>query len=364
MNTKISYNEVGSFSKLALDYINHNDNLSSFVNYFPKIENFGKQIIERKNYDIDRQLLYNVLKKQYVNLLVSEKTNKNIELLKLENTFTITTGHQLCLFAGPLYFFYKIVSTLNLCDQLTQKYSKNNFVPVFWMASEDHDFHEINHIDLFGKKIEWRSNQSGPVGEFNLNDFHIVLEELKIIVGTNKHAEEIIQIFEKAYLGSNNLADATRYIINEFFGKYGLVIIDGNNKDLKNKLIPFIKKDNIKNGFFNCINDDTNNLMKNYHAQAFVRKNNFFKLSSGERKLIVDKNSEKEIEQFPERFSPNVLLRPLYQELLLPNVAIVGGGSEVAYWLQLKSAFNQENIPFPILVIRNSALLVDLKHNS
>ena len=145
------------------------------------------------------------------------------------------------------------------------------------------------------------------------------------------------------------------------FGKYGLVIIDGDDKRLKEQFLPIIKKDILQNGFVKSIQKCSNELVKNYKVQAHVRDVNFFKLSEEKRELIKGGFAKNEIAEKPEKFSPNVLMRPLYQESILPNIAYIGGGAEVAYWMQLKTAFKQENIPFPILVLRNSVMLISTK---
>jgi bacillithiol biosynthesis cysteine-adding enzyme BshC len=262
------------------------------------------------------------------------------------------------LFTGPLYFTYKIISTINLTEQLKDKYPDNKFIPIFWMAAEDHDFQEINQINLFGKRLEWDSKQSGAVGRMNLDGIETILKELESILGESDNAKRLLHLFENSYLKSQNLANATRYLVNELFGKYGLVIIDGDDKKLKKQFIPQIKKDVVEQGFVKTIKESSSKLARSYSAQAFVRDINFFKLSEKNRLLITKKGEEKEIDTHPENFSPNVLLRPLYQESVLPNIATIGGGAEVAYWLQLKSAFHQEKIPFPILVLRNSAMII------
>ena len=361
MNYNIPYKNIPFFSKFIIDYIYQDDKLKSFVNHFPILENFEKQIQEKKNHFINRDNLVKILKIQNDNFFLTKSTKKNIDLLKLNNTFSVTTGHQLCLFTGPLYFIYKIISTINLCEQLAKKYPSNNFVPIFWMASEDHDFKEVNHINLFGKQIKWTTKQTGAVGRMNLNDFESVILELKSVLGSNKNADKLLALFKKSYLNNNNLVDATRCLVNELFGKYGLVVIDGNHRDFKKDFIPQMKKDILKKGFVDIIKDCSVNLAQSYKSQAFVRNINFFKLCKDKRVLIEGHITEREIEEHPEIFSPNVLLRPLYQEVLLPNVAYVGGEAELAYWMQLKSAFQQEHIPFPILVLRNSALLIDEK---
>ena len=360
---EISYQETNKFSKLTLDYLIEDKKLKPFINHFPSLENFEKQITEKQNHPISREVLAEVLTLQNSKLLLSDKSQNNIESLLNNNTFTVTTGHQLCLFTGPLYFIYKVISTINLSESLQVKYPKHNFVPVFWMATEDHDFQEVNHINLFGKRIEWDSKQNGAVGNMSLDGFDSVLTELKSVLGTSENADKLISIFENAYLKHDNLASATRYLVNELFGEYGLVILDGDDKKLKQQFIPTIKKDVLTQGFEKIINKCSNDLANEYKAQAYVRVINFFKLSAGKRELIKGGISEKVIEENPELFSPNVLLRPLYQETVLPNIAYIGGGAEVAYFMQLKTAFEQENIPFPIVLLRNSAMFLNKNQN-
>ena len=176
---RISYQETNRFNQLALDYLNQNDKLSDLISDFPNLKNFKNQI-ERKSKDsIDRTLLYDVLKSQNNNLNLSELSLSNLEDIRDKKTFTISTGHQLCLFTGPLYFIYKIVSAINLVKQLKANYDNYNFVPIFWLASEDHDFNEINSINLFNKKITWQNNQDGPVGRMKLKGLDDVLNKLE-----------------------------------------------------------------------------------------------------------------------------------------------------------------------------------------
>jgi len=359
--TNLTYQTTNRYSKLLIDYVNEDKKLNPFVNYFPTLSNFKKQLTEKKKHIVDREVLIKVLKEQNFNFPLTDASNNNINLLQSEETFTVTTGHQLCLFTGPIYFIYKIISTINLAEQLKEKYRQNNFVPTFWMATEDHDFQEINHINLFGKKIIWDSRKNGAVGRMNLDGFESVLEELKEILGESKNARKLVFLFEKAYLKHKNLADATRFLVNELFGKFGLVIIDGDDKKLKKQFVPIIKKDVLQSSFVTTIKHNSKILAKDYFSQAYVRDINFFRLTKGNRDLIEGGVAEKDIEVNPQSFSPNVLLRPLYQESILPNIAYIGGSAEVAYWMQLKTAFNQENIPFPILVVRNSAMLIDDK---
>jgi len=358
---KIPYKETNKFSDLVVDYVNKSSELESFISYFPSLYNLKKQIEDKATHQIDRETLASVLENQNAIISLSDLSKENISSLRHNNVFTVTTGHQLCLFMGPLYFIYKIISVINLTEQLKDKFPDNRFVPIFWMATEDHDFEEINHINLFGKKIEWDSKQSGAVGRMSLSGIDNLLKQLESVLGKSDNAKRLLHLFRNSYLRNKNLAAATRYLVNELFGKYGLVIIDGDDKELKKQFIPIIKKDVLESGFIDIIQKSSNNLAVSYFKQAFVRDINFFKLFDKNRILITKKEDINEIDAHPEYFSPNVLLRPLYQESILPNIATVGGGSEVSYWLQLKSAFQQESIPFPIIVLRNSVMFISEK---
>ena len=356
---KIPYRKINFLSPLVQDYLSESAKLSSFYGRYNNIESFHNQMEEKIQFPIDRKILVEVLKKQNQAIDLSDLTQSNIESLESTDTFTITTGHQLCIFTGPLYFLYKIVSTINLSLALKEKYPSKHFVPVFWLASEDHDFDEISHINLFDQTIRWNSSQGGAVGRMNLSDFSSVLEDLNLLMGKGQNAERLKAIFYKSY-SSDNLAQATRVLINELFKDDGLVIIDSDDVNLKKSFVDIIKKDIQDHSFYPLIASQSEKLSENYKAQAHVRECNFFQLEQGSRKRVLGRLNAKEIDSKPEKFSPNVLLRPLYQEMILPNLAYIGGGAELSYWMQLKTAFESEHIPFPILVLRNSVILTTL----
>ena len=188
------------------------------------------------------------------------------------------------------------------------------------------------------------------------------LKDLQEILYEGKHSKSLNEILNNAYLKNNTLSQATRSIVNDLFGKYGLVILDADNKKLKQLFVTQIKKDILENAFCSSIRNSTEFIEKKYSSQAQISKINFFKLGDQVREKIKETVNAEIIEKFPENFSPNVLLRPLYQEKILPNIAYVGGGAEISYWMQLKQMFKQENVPFPILVLRNSALIMQKKH--
>ncbi len=374
----IAFRDTHYFSSLICDYLDKEPELQPFYNRFPNIENFKHQI-EEKTMSVrveSRTILVDVLRKQYAKVDASSKTATNIEALSNSNTFTITTGHQLNLFTGPLYFLYKIISTINLTKELKDACPQNNFVPVYWMATEDHDFEEINYFNFDDKKIKWDRHSSGAVGALDMEGLDAVFEVVSEQLGHSSNANELKNLFKNAYLGSDNLADATRHIANELFKDYGLVIIDANDKDLKRLFIPFAEEELIKQTSYREVSETNAKLeavSDNYKIQVNPREINLFYIKEGLRERIVEVDgvysvygtdiswSKSEVlnhlNEFPERFSPNVILRPLYQEVILPNLCYIGGGGELAYWFQLKANFEAVDIPFPILLLRNSVLI-------
>ena len=326
----------GYFSKLIIDYLDENSKLEALYHRVPKIENFKEQIQEKSNnFPFEtRAILAEALEKQYENVEISEKTASNIQLLKVENTLTITTGHQLNLFTGPLYFLYKIVSTINLCKELKSKFPEHNFVPMYWMATEDHDFEEINYFNFKDKKIRWNKKSTGPVGRLSTEGLDKVFELFSTEFGISENAKYLKNLFDNSYLKQQNLADATRFLANELFKNEGLVIIDGDDKELKKLFIPYAKKELLTQISHQKVTE-TIRTITDYPIQVKPREINLFYIEDQLRERIILENgiykinntdlhfSETELlfelENHPEKFSPNVILRPLYQEIILPN---------------------------------------------
>lgn len=367
---------TGLFSALFKDYIFQSTQVKPFYNNHFNTSSFSDFLSANLFNDVDRITLVNALEQQaqLVNN-TTPQTQANIKALFNANVFSVTTGHQLCLFTGPLYFIYKIVSTINLAKELAVKFPDKQFVPVYWMASEDHDFEEINHVNVFSKRLEWKSEQKGSVGDFKTNEVEAVIQELKLILGNSAHADELIVLFETAYLKQDNLAHATRFIVNALFGAHGLITLDGDDKHLKQLVIKEFEEDIFNNVSEAAVNDTIKELLPNYSAQVNPRTINVFYKEHGLRERIEQegdvykvlntplKFTEKELKELihnsPEKISPNVVLRPLYQQKILPNVAYVGGPGELAYWLEYKKLFEVFGISMPVLVPRHFVLYLD-----
>lgn len=353
------------FSPLLIDYLHEKEHLRPFYNLFPHPKNIAEQIKQKEFTANQRGLLRNVLAKQYTEVAQTAAVEANLERLTHENTFTVTTGHQLNIFAGPLYFIYKIVAAINACKKLEKAYPHYHFVPVYWMASEDHDFEEISHFTLFGKTYTWHTDQQGAVGRMNPNSLQQVLKELP----------EKVHLFEEAYTNHQTLAAATRHFVNELFGRDGLLVLDGDDAELKGSFQSVIQDDLVNHRANALVQEQSAKLNElGYKTQVFPREINFFYLDDHGRNRIVKERgvfkvldrdlrfTEEELadklKTCPECFSPNVVMRPLYQEMVLPNLAYIGGPAEVAYWMQLKPVFEHYQVPFPMVMPRSFGLII------
>lgn len=373
MKESIELKDVSFYPDLITDYLNGKLDLSLF-NHDSDISNIEKQIaLKGASYAQSRDDLSDELLTSYNNIN-DVLAIKNIKLLKQENTFTVSTGHQLNLFTGPVYFLYKIIHTICLAATLGEKFPAYNFVPVYWMASEDHDFEEINHFNLFNKKYVWNSNQSGAVGRFNLEDFNLE-ELLKENLSEKDFFHPKIQEFLKSFSSSNTLSEAHFKIVTSLFNNKGLVVIDADNKVFKKCMQSvFISEIEEQLSFKNVIATNKKLTDLNYKIQVNPRKINLFYLEGNIREriifnkednLFIVNNTTKKftknelielINVTPEKISPNVVLRPLYQEKLLPNILYIGGAGEISYWLQLKQMFDAYSVVFPMLIVRKSFL--------
>ncbi len=366
---QISFEESQAFAPIFLDYLSGNEKLRPFYQYEPNLAQFEAAIQARKQNpqgvsSSHRQALHEVLSRQYQN--IPQAPQAQIDRLLDEKTFTVTTGHQLNLFTGPLYFIYKIVSTINLSERLNQAYPDYHFVPVYWMATEDHDFEEINHFHLFYQDYVWESQQKGAVGRFKTQEVAAIYEKIG----------EDLPWLKEAYLNAAHLAEATRRLVHHLFAEEGLIILDADEIALKSFLKPIIREELHKHLANELVNQASERLDQlGYKTQVFPREINFFYLKDDLRARIVregntyevlnhdihfsDAQMEALIEEHPEYFSPNVVMRPLYQEMILPNLAYLGGPGELAYWLQLKDVFEHYQVPYPILLPRNFALVLN-----
>lgn len=375
--------QTGALSPLMLDYLQDDSRLNAFHSGLPSQQRLVEQAqIKQKHYPSShRKVLTSVLQKQYAGLDVHPKVRANLDKLQDPSTLTLCTGHQLSLMTGPLYFIYKILTIIKLADELNAQKTGCYYVPVFWMASEDHDFDEISAFQSQGKKFQWNQDQGGAVGKIPLEELQKVLDlwEKEGLMGP--YAPKIQDWIENSYRQAKTLAEATFVLVHQIFQEYGLVILDADNAALKQLFVPYMQQELEQQTTFETVGSQIQALKENYSEsfkpQVNPREINLFYLEAGSRKRIVTTENGLALEdnrldrslgewlaaisQTPEQFSPNVLMRPLYQECILPNIAYIGGGGELAYWLQLQSNFTAFKMPFPLLLLRQSALLFTSK---
>jgi len=379
----LDFTKTHIYGSLPTEYLKEDNFFESFISNFPNEQGYKNAILQKKFPKENRQILHAELKKQYEILdedNVNQHVRNNIKALIDENTFTITTGQQIHIYGGPLYVYAKILSTIKKCRELAEKFPEKKFVPVFWMAGEDHDFEEINHINLFGKKIAWNRPElfEGPVGKMPLDTIHELTNQLKEMFKNDAVGAEILAQFDEVYHSYSDLETATFALLNKWFGAYGLVILNPNNSALKRIFLPAIIKEITKNVSKTTVEKTSQKLAQKYTKQAQPKDINLFYINDKRRQRIeiengiihIDGTKEtytldafiKLIELHPENISPNVILRPVFQETILPNIAYIGGPGELAYWLQLKDNFENFGVSYPIFDLRKSILPINLKN--
>ena len=378
-STRIPYRQTNHFSKTILDYIDRSPALKPFFTYPTTLQGVKKAIEDRKQFNYNRSVLVQELQKQYATVELPAKTKDNIELLASSNTFTFTTAHQNNIFTGPLYFIYKILHTIKLAEYCKTNLPEYDFVPVFYIGSEDADLDELNHIYIGGQKIVWNTKQTGAVGRMKVD------KELVKLIGLMEgqlsvlpNGDEILKLMKECCKEGDTIQHSTFKIVNALFGEYGLVVLLPDNAELKRQMIQVFKDDLLHQRASDIVERTAERLDKaGYKVQANPREINLFYLKDNIRERIEKRNAQysilnaqlsfkedgilNELNEHPDRFSPNVILRGLYQETILPNLAFIGGGGETAYWLQLKDLFDHYKVPFPMLILRNSFMIVEKK---
>lgn len=372
-----SYQDIDYLSGLDKAFAAADARLRPFYKYDVTLAAFAQVMADKAHDPTDREALVAALRAQYAEVPTSDAVRDNIERLLDVQTFTVTTAHQPSLFTGPLYYVYKIVSAINLARQLKAAYPAHDFVPVFWVGSEDHDFEEINHIHLFGKTLTWsHPDPSGPAGLLATDDLQAAVAELIDILGDGDAAQALTDLVRRCYAPGQHYAQATMAFTDALFQDYGLVVVLSSSPELKRLFVPMMRDEILNRPSQPLVEaEQARKEAAGFGAQAMARAINLFYMEAGSRERIVyeapiykvlnrdlaftEAEILAELEAHPERFSPNVVTRPLYQELLLPNLCYIGGGGELAYWMERMPQFAHFGLNFPMLMRRNSVLWID-----
>lgn len=374
--TYIPYKSTGYFSKLVLDYLEGKDELKEFYTHPVSIAGIESSIKQRQLFANNRKLLVDELQKQYAGIELNELQQTNLNNLLSNDCFTVCTAHQPNIFTGHLYFVYKILHAVKLSQTLATQLPQYKFVPVFYMGSEDADLDELGNIELGGQKLEWKTQQTGAVGRMVVDpEFLKLIDSISGQVSIHSYGGKLVELFRDSYKFGTSIQQATLLLVHELFKAYGLLILIPDNANLKRPFNDVVRKELVEQFSHSLVEETAGKLAENYKVQASGRDINLFYLTDNSRERIqktgdrfhvnsVDWTEDEillELDKHPERFSANVILRGVFQEMILPNVAFIGGGGEIAYWLELKKVFQACAVPFPVLVVRNSFLLVDKK---
>jgi bacillithiol synthase len=294
----------------------------------------------------------------------------------------IVTGQQVGLFGGPAYTFYKALSALRIVEQLRK--SGIEAVPIFWMASEDHDLAEINHVSwptVNGEdRLEWTGDKSlegRSVGSITLGEGIAPLVKRAAESLTGSDSSEIENILADAYQPGATFGSAFARLMSSLFAKRGLILLDPLDARLHKLSAPLlIRAANEQSQLGAALLEQNKRLEKlGYHAQVKVtdRSTLLFATVEGKRVALVKRNSgfaagsqeftadqlASEIASRPEAFSPNALLRPVMQDTLLPTAAYIAGPAEIAYFAQNRVLYDRLLGRMPAILPRASFTIVE-----
>ena len=349
----VPHTESGVPSKVMKDLIAGGTFLESIANSPYDWQAFADQAEQQLEYSKEtRRVVLEALERQ--NPEPSSSEQASLDAFR-NGALTITTGHQLMVCGGTVFFEAKVLGAVALAQAASKELGKA-VVPVFWMASEDHDFEEIASFRIGEHQFTWEQpDAKGPVGYLPTQDLADQLSSWLERVPLNDAQKKLVQPRLKAYREGKNLTEATRQWVREWAEGLGLLVLDGQDMALKGQAAPLWTAE-MDGHYSKLIKAQTDALVvEGFKAQVFPREINLFDLRDGDRQRFEQPDPE-----CPYFYvSPNALMRPLYQEWLLPNLAYVGGGGELAYWLQLGGAFEKAGRPMPLLYLRNSLLIQD-----
>ena len=389
---RIPFDALPAFSKLFATYCSDFDALSSFYAAdYRSPASRGEAAARAAAHPRDRAAIADVLLEQNARWGLDERTRANIEALRDPASAAVVTGQQVGFLAGPLYTIYKTVTTLQLAERLAEETGRP-VVPVFWVEGEDHDFDEIAGVTLLARNetVPLRydgytppaEGNAGAVGRIVLGEqVDAVLAELDAALAPTDFKGAVMSMVREAYVPGATIEDAFTKLMKALFAGTGLVFLNPDDARLKRLTAPLFRRE-IEDyaAAAEGLRAQSDRLAADYHAQVHARPTNLFLLTP-EGRLPIDaepgddarfrlRGSERTftraelldvLEAEPERFSPNVVLRPLMQDLLVPTAAYVAGPAEVAYFAQYRPVYAWAGIPMPVIYPRASVSLVEAK---
>jgi len=386
----INFSDIPGHQNLFLDYLHEFENVQRFYGknfravdqYLP----FFQKLSERER--PHRALIADIINTQYHNLKISKQTQQNIGLLSSNKTIAVVTGQQLGIFGGPLYTIFKTITAIKLCNYLKENYEGYNFVPIFWLEGDDHDYNEVRTFSILTTEnqfvtLKYDDGQieelnRGAIGELKFNqNLEAVFNELNVLLRETEFKAPLLELVRSIYQPEKTFLESFREMIIHLFDEYGLIVFNPVDSSVKRILSPIFSKE------INDFADQTGYLVERsaeleevYHAQVKVKPINLFYIEEKERLSIEPtetggyrlKNKRKkftreelltQLEISPKKFSPNVLLRPICQDYLFPTAFYVGGPSEISYFAQVSPLYKIYGIDEPFIYPRSSATIVE-----
>lgn len=391
----LPFSKFPGYNPIFIDYIYYFDKLKEYFECdFKNKEDIFKAIYNReenylKNKDFTRDIVADILKTQNELFDSPEKTFQNINLLRKNNTFAVVTGQQVGLLSGNYYTILKALNTVQLCDKYKEQFPDYNFVPVFWLESDDHDFLEINNINIFDKEnhlLNLKYFENGIEREKYLMPANKIIfddtienfkKELKQNLVNTEFSEKLFEYIDKSYQHGVSFTVAFARFMNYLFGNSGIIFCNPADREIKKLLIPVFEKElNTFPRTCEYVIETSAIIEQNYEPQVKPKPINVFYVFNGSRYLLEPRNDNifalknsrqkftavelfEELYNNPENFSGNVILRPICQDYLLPTVTYIGGPSEISYFAQLRNVYNFYNIEMPVIFPRTSITILE-----
>ena len=364
---------------VVADYMKGKKEAQAYFDYPLTEEGFGQRLHDLRNKKFFRQDLVAHLLEYNTNLHAGEHTLQNIKALADENTYVVVGGQQAGLLTGPLYTVHKIISILQLAKEKEASLGVR-VVPVFWIAGEDHDIDEINHVFVTkNKKIKKTifhdrllKKASASESELSKEDCRKWIEEIFKTYPETNFTKDVLQFVEDALQNSRTYVDFFAHLIMKLFVDSGLILVDSHHPALRKLEVSFFKQ---------ILSRYQEVQMSLHKQQQLIREQGYkpiietksnavhiFMQIDEERVLLEEENGQfvgkdgaysfsyeeliAEMERSPERFSNNVVTRPLMQEYIFPTLAFIGGPGEIAYWSELQRVFHVFGFQVPPVIPR------------
>ena len=386
----INFSDIPAHQNLFLDYLDEFENVERFYGknfrateqYLP----FFKQLSEKDR--PHRLKVAEILKAQYQNQKISKQTEQNIHALASEKTIAVLTGQQLGILGGPLYTIYKSITAIKLCNHLKENYDGFNFVPVFWLEGDDHDYDEVRNFSVLNNENQLLNLKyddghleeinRGSIGSLKFNqNIESVINELTGSLRETEFKASLLDLVRSIYQPDKTFLEAFRELMIRLFDEYGLIIFNPLDSDVRKLLTPVFTKEITEFGeHTGDIVERSAELEEVYHAQVKVKPINLFYIEEkerlsieptdtgeyklkGKRKKFTKDELLLQLDTSPEKFSPNVLLRPICQDYLFPTAFYIGGPGEISYFAQVSPLYKIYNIEEPFIYPRSSATIVE-----